>query len=332
MNRQAEIRDCRSCQKWTLSIFVTVAVCCLAAGCWMADSHFAGGSVGLDSSANRVAPRIDNFLKITDRIYTGGEPQQESVFADLAALGIRTLVSVDGARPDIDLAHKHALRYVHIPIGYDGIDAEAGLSLARLARDAEAPFYIHCHHGKHRGPAAAAVIGLTTGEVDQDSARDILERAGTGKEYVGLWKAVEGYEVPAKGTELPDLVEVAELDSLVVAMDQIERAFDNLELCREAGWSSPPSHPDLIPHHQALLLKEGFRESIRHLSEKTDLQFFHLISAAESATQQVQDALAANELESATRSIRELSRSCTQCHEQFRNGKQVATYSTWFRD
>ncbi|MEM6655987.1 MAG: hypothetical protein AAF596_09305, partial [Planctomycetota bacterium] len=72
--------------------------------------------------------------------------------------GVRTLVSVDGARPDVALAAEHGLRYVHVPFGYDGIPREARLALTRVARDRQGGVYVHCHHGRHRGPAAAVVV------------------------------------------------------------------------------------------------------------------------------------------------------------------------------
>ena len=56
----------------------------------------------------------------------GAEPHEDVAFAELAELGVRTVVSVDGAKPQADAARHHGLRYVHIPIGYDGVSEEAG--------------------------------------------------------------------------------------------------------------------------------------------------------------------------------------------------------------
>jgi hypothetical protein len=33
----------------------------------------------------------------------------------------QTIISVDGARPNVDAAKKEGLSYVHIPIGYNGV-------------------------------------------------------------------------------------------------------------------------------------------------------------------------------------------------------------------
>src|SRR5690606_17968735 len=120
-------------------------------------------------------PHLHNLLQVSETIYTGGEPKDDAAFAALAKLGVKTVVSVDGAEPNVKAARAHGLRYVHIPIGYDGVSEEAGKSLARLVRDAQGPFYIHCHHGTHRGPAAAAVACVAAGQGTGKDALAILE-------------------------------------------------------------------------------------------------------------------------------------------------------------
>jgi hypothetical protein len=40
---------------------------------------------------------------------------------------VKTIVSVDGGKPDVETARKHGIRYVHLPIGYDATDCTAGL-------------------------------------------------------------------------------------------------------------------------------------------------------------------------------------------------------------
>ena len=74
---------------------------------------------------------------------------------------MQTVISVDGAKPDLEAARKHGLRYVHLPHGYDGVPAPRGDELAIALRTLEGPIYVHCHHGKHRSPAAAGVAWVT---------------------------------------------------------------------------------------------------------------------------------------------------------------------------
>src|SRR5436305_114465 len=106
------------------------------------------------------APGLPHAFRVSDRLFSGGNPDGEAGFAALRALGVQTVISVDGARPDWETAGRHGLRYVHLPVGYDGIPRGRVLALAKAARDLPGPVYVHCHHGKHRGPAAVAAIML----------------------------------------------------------------------------------------------------------------------------------------------------------------------------
>jgi len=266
-------------------------------------------------------PHLHNLLQVTDRIYSGGEPKDDEAFAELAELGVKTVVSVDGAKPKVNLAEKHGLRYVHIPIGYDGVSRDAGKSLASLVKNAEGPFYIHCHHGRHRGPAAAAVACIADGDVDGEEALAILEKAGTSQGYAGLWRDVEEYTQPAADEELPKLVEVAEVGSMAAAMAIIDRASDNLKLCEAALWQTPADHPDVAPAQEALLLKEGFHETTRKLSENNDYdeQVLTWIKEAEQTAAKLEAALTEGDMSAANAAFSEVQTQCKQCHSAYRD-------------
>lgn len=266
-------------------------------------------------------PHLHNLMQVTGRLYSGGEPKDEEAFAELAALGVRTVVSVDGARPDVDAAQRHGLRYVHIPIGYDGVSEEAGMMLTRLVRDADGPFYLHCHHGVHRGPAAAAIACVADGAADGNGALAILQKAGTSRDYAGLWRDVEGFSPPAAGAALPELVSVAEVGSLAAAMAQIDRAADNLKLCQEADWQTPPDHPDVAPAREALLVKEGFRETARQLAEVNDYDepFLNWMREAEQAATALETALGSDGNSTARATFATLQNQCKRCHGVYRN-------------
>jgi len=266
-----------------------------------------------------VEPELQNFLHVSHNVFSGGEPHGEEDFVRLRQLGVRTVVSVDGARPDVENAQRHGLRYVHIPIGYDGISDAAGLALARLASEMKGPIYVHCHHGKHRGPAAAAVVCIAAGDFDPPAALGYLERAGTSKNYAGLYRDVENYEAPGVNVDLPALVEVAEVESFAAAMAAIDRAYDHLKLCRDSHWQAPPGHPDLVPAQEALLLKESLHESARNLVEEFDDEFMLWLAEAESQAKSLETALHDNSGDEATQRFQQLEQSCQQCHAKYRN-------------
>ena len=66
-------------------------------------------------------PGIHNAFQVTEKIYSGSQPEGDAAFAALQKLGVKTILSVDGSKPDVERAHKFGLRYVHLPFSYDGI-------------------------------------------------------------------------------------------------------------------------------------------------------------------------------------------------------------------
>jgi hypothetical protein len=111
-------------------------------------------------AARVEAAGLHNVFRLTDNLYRGSAPEGDAGFVSLQKLRVKTIISVGGARPDEDRARKSGLSYVHLPIGYDGVPQQQGLRIARAARDLPGAVYIQSHHGKHRGPAAAAVVRL----------------------------------------------------------------------------------------------------------------------------------------------------------------------------
>jgi protein tyrosine phosphatase (PTP) superfamily phosphohydrolase (DUF442 family) len=276
------------------------------------------GAVAADSSKSDPAG-LHNLIQVSEEIYSGSEPHGEEGIASLKRLGAKTIVSVDGAKPAVETARKYGLRYVHIPIGYDGVPDEAGAALARLVHDAEPPIYVHCHHGRHRGPAAAAVACVASGTMTGKEALAILVRAGTSKDYSGLWRDVEAYVPPPADAELPELVEVAEVGSFTAAMAQVDRAFDNLKLCRDAKWTVPPDHPDLVAVQEALLLQEALHEAGRNLDEGYDEQFKSWLADAELLATELRSALQAQDVLAASARAARIEQSCKRCHAQYRD-------------
>lgn len=284
-------------------------------------------SANSPTTPKRVAPELPglhNLIEAAPGVYSGSEPHGEDGFASLEKLGVKVIVSVDGARPDLELAHQHGLKYVHVPIGYDGIPANAGAALAKLARTTQESIYVHCHHGKHRGPSATAALCVAMQKMTSDESRSILELAGTGKEYAGLWRDVAKYAPPSSDVELPNLVEVAEVGSFTAAMAVIDRHWDNLKLSRDANWATPADHPDLAPAQEALLLREGFQEAARNLSADHDEQFRKGLAEAESLAAQLEAVLKnasqdAISKEQATELAKQLDGTCKRCHAQYRN-------------
>src|SRR5687768_16523197 len=63
--------------------------------------------------------RLHNGHVVTAKVISGAQPEGEASFRALGELGVKTIISVDGAQPDVAGAKQFGMRYVHLPIGYD---------------------------------------------------------------------------------------------------------------------------------------------------------------------------------------------------------------------
>jgi len=101
-----------------------------------------------------------------------------------------------------------------------------------------------------------------------------------------------------------------------------------LQAIAAADWQAPPRHPDLSPGHEALLLKEQFREMLRR--ERRSLaaaepsrpaSYRQWLRESEAEAARLEESLATDV--AAQRRLRDslqrIGANCRQCHDQFRD-------------
>lgn len=267
---------------------------------------------------------LERLIELAPGVYSGSGPAGSESFAELERLGVRTIVSVDGAEPDVESARGRGMRYVHVPIHYSGVPDSARLALAKALRDLPRPIYFHCHHGQHRGPAAAAVAARSLGLITGQQALELLDQAGTSPSYSGLFECVRDTEI-LDGAILDrdeiELPEVATVSGLVETMAEIDRAYDHLTLVRRAGWVVPADHPDLVPSAEAGRLAEMLRvlaDDAEISARPADFQRMLRDSAA-AARRLEEQILARAHAARLDEAFGVVQRSCTQCHAVYRD-------------
>lgn len=268
---------------------------------------------------------LHNAYRVTERLLSGAAPEAEQAFRDLQALGVKTIISVDGAKPDAQRARRYGMRYVHLPIGYDDVAADEGKHLAKALAELPGPVYLHCHHGKHRSAAALAVACVLNRSLKPEQAESVLKTFGTGANYVGLWEStrkatpLDPAELEAIQVEYVEQAVIPELAQRMVAVDQ---AWERLKAIRKNGWSAPADHPDLDPAHEALQLQEHLHETGR--AEDTagrPADYRKLLSEGEAAAVALRKALEAQlaDLRAAEAAHKLVGASCTACHRAYRD-------------
>jgi hypothetical protein len=279
---------------------------------------------------------LHNVVAFHEGVLSGSVPEGDAGFDTLQVLGVRTILSVDGALPDVDRARARGMRYVHLPIGYDGFDDARKVELARAVRDLPRPIYIHCHHGKHRSAGATATVAVALGWLTPELAADRMKVAGTAAGYTGLWSCTAN-AVPLAAAVIDaapaDFPERTTPTSLVAAMVEIDDVHDRLKRVQKAGWRAPRDHPDLAPLADAGRLADLYRlldddarltdvapaerHMVREWLVREGLAAARLEGLLEAMDASVPDRAALNLRADASLAL--LGASCKACHQQYRD-------------
>ena len=269
------------------------AACCLALlgtaalGCSGTD---AGSDVGVSANATTAAePRIEAYRRWSDHIGQGGGPKGAEDLEALARAGYKHVLSVDGAMPDIESAERYGLSYIHVPIGYDGVTRDEAVAIVKAVQGAEGPIYVHCHHGLHRGPAAAAMARIALEGVDTQTAVKDLEASGC--KYEGLFRDVNAF-VPPTADELArvgDLPEAVVPSGMRDSMTHIDDRWDSVQFVKKLGYKPNPDHPDIDPAHEVGMLEN----LLRNLADQADAkalgpEFLAMTEASRAAAERLE--------------------------------------------
>jgi tyrosine-protein phosphatase SIW14 len=107
---------------------------------------------------------IENFGRVNSNYYRGGQPDGRD-YADLAALGIRTVIDLrdDGDVKEPDNVRSAGMTFYRIPMTTRAQPAPAAVAqfLGLVNDPANQPVYVHCMGGRHRTGIMTAVYRMT---------------------------------------------------------------------------------------------------------------------------------------------------------------------------
>lgn len=117
---------------------------------------------GVSSAIAKI--RIDNFGQVSPTLYRGAQPEGGD-YADLAALGIRTVIDLtkDGRKDEPGLVKRTGMQFFRIPLTTtDRPSDETVAQFLKLVTDpSNQPVYVHCQGGRHRTGTMTAVYRMT---------------------------------------------------------------------------------------------------------------------------------------------------------------------------
>ncbi len=130
---------------------------------------------------------IENFGRINDNYYRGAQPDSED-YADLAALGIRTVIDLtnDGEVREVDQVRRAGMTFYRIPMTTSAKPAPAAVAqfLTLVNDPANQPVYVHCVGGRHRTGIMTAVYRMTQDGWTADRAYKEMQQYGFGAAFL----------------------------------------------------------------------------------------------------------------------------------------------------
>ena len=258
---------------------------------------------------------LKNVYRLTGKLYSGAEPTDRTAFEELASMGIRTLISVDAIAPNASLAGEYNIRVIHLPIGYTDISDQRIKELAFAIQSSLKPVYVHCHQGKHRGPAAICAGALALGMITHDQADAFMTKAGTSESYTGLWSAVEGVEKLATIEPMP-LSEHTPARTISKTMSKIIKQKDILDELANIGFNAP-----INQDHSPTAIASQIHNLFRTLETSGEAQeygeeFMDDLEHAIQAASNLETVLRNNDAGLAMDAMDALKNSCSRCHDK----------------
>ena len=144
---------------------------------------------GTDRSAvaNLSRIRIGNFGQVNANYYRGEQPEGRD-YADLAALGIKTVIDLqeDGEANETSLVEAAGMKFYRFPMNTHVPPTSAQLAkFMEIVNDpAQQPVYVHCKGGRHRTGVMTAVYRMEQDGWTADRAFGEMKRYRFGADFL----------------------------------------------------------------------------------------------------------------------------------------------------
>jgi uncharacterized protein (TIGR01244 family) len=154
--------------------------------------------------------RIENFGQINTNYYRGSQPRGRD-YAELAALGIRTVIDLQESGGDPNeprFVRAAGMTYYRIPMSTRRQPTRDQLALFfRLVSDpASGPVYVHCKGGRHRTGVMTAAYRMSFDRWTPDQAFGEMKRYDFGADFLHPEFKEFVYSYDAKRAPMPTVV------------------------------------------------------------------------------------------------------------------------------
>jgi protein tyrosine/serine phosphatase len=139
-------------------------------------------------SDRRSNVTIDNFGRVNNNYYRGAQPQGQD-YADLAALGVKTVIDLTSDDRDADeqrLVESAGMKSYRIPMTTHEAPTSAEIAeFMTIVNDpANQPVYVHCVGGRHRTGVMTAVYRMIQDGWNPDQAFKEMKQYKYGADFL----------------------------------------------------------------------------------------------------------------------------------------------------
>jgi tyrosine-protein phosphatase SIW14 len=160
-------------------------------------------SAGSSKAAAPEVPGIPNFHQVTDRIFRGGQPENES-WTHLSKLGVRTVLDLRRPGEHSTAAESIAvcaagMHYLNFPMnGFDTPSAEQ-LAVPLAMLEGDSPVFVHCKQGRDRTGTVIAAYRISHQGWENEKALAEAKSLGLHWYESGMRKFIASYRVMSPG-------------------------------------------------------------------------------------------------------------------------------------
>jgi tyrosine-protein phosphatase SIW14 len=143
---------------------------------------------GPEKAAAVSSVHIDNFGRVDATYYRGAQPQGRD-YADLAALGIKTVINLtsdDALADEKGMVEQAGMKYFAIPMTTHVVPTAVQLSeFFKVVNDpASQPVYVHCVGGRHRTGVMTAAYRINHDGWTPDQAFKEMKQFKFGADFL----------------------------------------------------------------------------------------------------------------------------------------------------
>ena len=165
-----------------------LCACALSLAVAMAPSAEAQVNQGQSANVSLSTIRISNFGRISDSYYRGAQPKGRD-YADLAALGVKTVIDLQGDGDNANeakLVEASGMRFYRIGMTPRvAPTAEQLATFLRIVNDpAQQPVYVHCAGGRHRTGVMTAIYRMEKDGWTSDQAFKEMKKYDFGFDFL----------------------------------------------------------------------------------------------------------------------------------------------------